>query len=94
MDFEGVVKIEKILHFVVGDATINDSLFARVYNNKWQLDGRIGSRSTLLFFTFLVSFHQILEGNLLKKGQNCTFFLLFSLLKHKFPTKLQYLLEE
>lgn len=91
MDFEGVVKIKKILHFVVGDATINDSLFARVYNNKWQLDGRIGSRSTLLFFTFLVSFHQILEGNLLKKGQNCTFFFTFFTFKTQISNKITIL---
>ena len=38
MDFESVVKIEQIFHFVVRDAAIDDSLFTRIHNNKWQLN--------------------------------------------------------
>lgn len=34
VDFKSVIEVKKILHFVVGDAAINNSLFARVHNNK------------------------------------------------------------
>ena len=66
MDFESVVKIEQIFHFVVRDAAIDDSLFTRIHNNKWQLNSWIWSWLAFTFFPFLIPFHQIFESDLLK----------------------------
>ena len=67
MDFKGVVEVEEILPFVVGDAAVDDRLFAGVDYDERQLNGRVGwRRSSLRLLALLVSFNQILEGDLLK----------------------------
>jgi hypothetical protein len=37
VDLEGVVKVEEVLHLVVGDAAVDDSLLARVHDDEGKL---------------------------------------------------------
>ena len=66
MDFEGVVKVKKVLHLVIGYAAIDDSLFTRVNNDKRQLNGRVWGWRAFALFTLFVPFDQIFECNLLE----------------------------
>ena len=67
MDFECVVKVEKVLHLVVGDTAVDHRLLARVHDDERELDGGVHGRGAVRLFSLLVALNQVFEGNLLGK---------------------------
>ncbi len=66
MDLEGVVKIEEVLHLVVGYGTVDDGLLAGVDHDERQLDGGVRSGRAPALLCLLVALHEVFESNLLK----------------------------
>ena len=65
MNLEGVVKVEEVLHLVVGDAAVDHRLLARVHDDEGQLDGGVWGRRALHLLPVLVALNEVLEGDLL-----------------------------
>lgn len=56
---------------VIWNTAVNHCLLAGVYNDKWQMDDRIGRwRSICLLFCLTISLNKVLEGNLLEKSNS------------------------
>ena len=66
MNLEGVVKVEEVLHLVVGDAAVDHRLLARVHDDERQLDGGVRGRRALHLLPVLVALNEVLEGDLLQ----------------------------
>ena len=65
MNLEGVVKVEEVLHLVVGDAAVYDGLLAGVDHDEWQGDGGVGGGGALGLLALLIALDKVLKGDLL-----------------------------
>ena len=66
VDLKGVVKVEEVLHLVVGYGALDNSLLARVHYDERQLNGGVGGGGPASPLRLLVALHQVFESNLLK----------------------------
>ena len=66
VDLKGVVKVEEVLHLVVGNGALDNSLLARVHYDERQLNGGVGGGGPASPLRLLVALHQVFESNLLK----------------------------
>ena len=66
VDLKGVVKVEEVLHLVVGYGALDNSLLARVHYDERQLNGGVGGGGPACPLRLLVALHQVFESNLLK----------------------------
>ena len=66
VDLKGVVKVEEVLHLVVGNGALDNSLLARVHYDERQLNGGVGGGGPASPLRLLVALHQVFESYLLK----------------------------
>ena len=63
MNLEGVVKVEEVLHLIVGYGAVDDGALVGAHNDKGKLDGRVGCWSPRGRLTLTISLNKILKKN-------------------------------